>query len=519
MLDMTLQNIIQLGATLNYHLEQERQIHSQIKSLEHALTQMKQQQVTVKAAISTIQQSIATMKETEQQLRHSLSPMRDLPDEILLHIFRIIVQGADSRRYHAASTWKLSTPEDRDSQVQLGGVCRRWRAIINDNSSLWTTVEVRLNRSSEETQNREHERVTYWKKAGNHSEQSLLVYGWKFDRRGFFEKLLGTESIKWKAIHIGPLQDEATGFFGNHYSKDVTIYRRRQQTARYFTPLMRQASVLVLYGPPPEWGTLPWIQLQSFTLKAYATLPGDQPPPLSFGHEELTALLFAATELTDLVLDFSVDGATLMEETSTSITHRNLTSFSLHLHHFVAGKGPFGVTLNAPSLQTLDFISLQCDASGGSNNFACYWDDPKTLSLPVMNGDDVLLAVELTKWLPNVQNLRVIGNNVDGLFTFFHSLLHHIPPHSLPLPLPKLNSLFVADTDLRGATLIELLESRLRHVRSNTADICAIIDIKMYNSPAVTVTHWNRVQQLLIEGAESRDMMIEDDVGISAGAR
>jgi hypothetical protein len=196
-----------------------------------------------------------------------------------------------------------------------------------------------------------------------------------------------------------------------------------------------------------------------------------------------------------------------------------LTFLSLHLHHFVAGKGPFGVTLNAPSLQTLDFISLRYDASIGNEKFVSRWDDPETLSLPTMGDDDVLLAIELTKWLPNVQKLQVIGDNVDALFTFFHSLLHHIPPHSLPLPLPKLDSLFITDTDLRGETLIELLESRLRHVRGNTAGICAITDIKMYNSPTVTVAHWNKVQELLSEGARSRDMMIKDDVGISAEAR
>jgi hypothetical protein len=133
-----------------------------------------------------------------------------------------------------------------------------------------------------------------------------------------------------------------------------------------------------------------------------------------------------------------------------------------------------------------------------------------------MDDNEVLLAVELTKWLPNVQKLQVMGDNVEALFTFFHSILHHIPPPSLPLPLPNLDSLFITDTDLRGETLIELLESRLRHVRGNTAGVCAITDIKMYNSPAVTVTHWSRVQELLIEGAGSKVMVIEDDVGTSA---
>ena len=136
-----------------------------------------------------------------------------------------------------------------------------------------------------------------------------------------------------------------------------------------------------------------------------------------------------------------------------------------------------------------------------------------------MDDDDVPLTVELTRWLPNVRSLHVTGDNVDALFTFFHSILHHIPPPSLPLPLPKLDSLFITDTDLRGETLIELLESRLRHVRGNTSGLCAITDVKMYNSPAVTVTHWSRVQELLIEGAESRHMVIGGNVSRSAEMR
>jgi hypothetical protein len=517
MLDTTLQSITQLGVTLNHHLEQEREIHSQINSLEYALNQLKQQQATVEATISTIRRSIATMKEAEQELRCALSPMKRLPDDILLHLFRILVQRANNRRHRSAATWAV--PSDEGIQLRLGKVCRQWRTIINSNSSLWTTIPMRLFQSSEVTRNREHERVAHWRKAGRHSDQNLLIDYWTLYLHNVLKQHLGTESIEWKAIHITPLEDPATGYFGPYFSKEVTIYRNDLATSRFFTPLMRRASVLVLYGPPPEWGTLPWIRLRSFTLKGYAALPEDQPLLLSFGQEALAALLFAATQLTELVLDFPADEATLTGETSTSITHRNLAFLSLHLHHFVAGKGPFGVCLNVPSLQTLDFISLQCDISIGGEKFESSWDDPKTLSLPIMDDDDVLLAVELTKWLPNVQKLQVIGGNVEALFTFFHSLLHHLPPPSFPLPLPKLDSLFVADTGLRGETLIELLESRLRHVRGNTADVCAITDIKMYNSPAVTVAHWKRIQDLLMEGSTGRDMMVEDDLDRLAGGQ
>jgi hypothetical protein len=245
MLDTTLQSITQLGATLNHHLEQERKIHSQINSLEYALNQLKQQQVTVKATISTIQRSIANMKEAEQELRRALSPMKRLPDDILLHIFRIIVQLADHRNHHRAATW--TSPSNRGIQLRLGRVCRRWRTIINGNSSLWTTVTVRLYQPSEVTRNREHERVAHWKRAGRHNDQMLLIYDWRLDRHDALKRHLGTESIEWKAIHISPIEDPATECFGPYHSKEVTIYRNKRLTSRFFTPLMRRASVLVLY--------------------------------------------------------------------------------------------------------------------------------------------------------------------------------------------------------------------------------------------------------------------------------
>ena len=84
----------------------------------------------------------------------------------------------------------------------------------------------------------------------------------------------------------------------------------------------------------------------------------------------------------------------------------------------------------------------------------------------------------------------------------FH-LLPFFPPQSEPLPLPSLSSLFLTNTDLRGESLIELLESRLRHVQAQTPGVSALTDITMYDTPGVRPSQWIKVQQLLEEGRQS----------------
>jgi hypothetical protein len=182
----------------------------------------------------------------------------------------------------------------------------------------------------------------------------------------------------------------------------------------------------------------------------------------------------------------------------------------------VAGIGPFGVALNAPSLYKIVFISLHCNNLTGDTPFVCQ-DQPKLLSLPIMEDDEVLLAADLSKRLPDVHTMEISGQNTDTFFVFLHTMLHHVPAVSLPHPLPKLSSLLITDTDLRGETLIELLEGRLRHVRGNTVGISAVMDVRMYNSPAVTAVHWARVKELLEEGLRTMELINEDSMNPESG--
>jgi hypothetical protein len=507
MLDETVKMIAHLEHSMLTHVKQEETLLSQIRPLEFQLTEAKQQHAQIKDNIQIIRQSVAQMRAVEQNLRSILSPIKNLPNDVLLQIFQILVQDADRRRDQAAEHFDLLDTEDAHLPLRLSQVCKRWRSIFACNFLLWTTIEADLHPFDDL---RQDHRIAHWRRTGEMAQKCLFVYCWAEMTRDILPVLLKNEPLRlvnnqsWKAIKVAVYED-AKGRWDveNERSRQVTIYRNEQTTIRSLIPLMRQASVLTIHGPPPERAGLPWIHLRSLTLKNFAKPQYQGVTPFSFGAIEFTALLDAAPELTNLVLDFTAVEARSNSDDPTPIIHQKLASISLHLRHFVMGKGLFGVQLIAPSLQTLDLLSLSCNSSMEDAPFGTVWDNPKVLSLPPMKDEDVFLAAELCKWLPNVHTLEVTGKNVEIFFTFLRTLARHTTPQSQHPPLPKLSSLFITNTDLTGETLIELLESRTQETRGDAADVPGITEIRMYDSPGVTPVQWHKVQRLLNEAAST----------------
>jgi hypothetical protein len=321
--------------------------------------------------------------------------------------------------------------------------------------------------------------------------------------------LLRRDSGPWRAVHILQSQ-EAAGSWDLElcHSREVTIYRNSMLNLQHFIPLMRYAMKLKLFGPPPDWGTLPWIALRVLTIKPFALIP---PRPLSFNHITLVDLLRAAPHLTDLVLDFTVEEDILEPTEPQTTTHSKLESVSFHLHHCMANGWLFGVQIDAPSLRNVTLLTFKHGTLPNAT-FHCMWESPTNLTLPRLEDYEVADIAELVRWYPRVNTLEVEGPNIDTLFIFMHTLLHHIPPRSEPLPLPQLTSLWITNTDVRGDTLIELVENRLRHVQAQTPNIRPITRITMYDSPGVTPLHWSRIQELLEEGGASLEMRSGDDM-------
>ena len=246
-------------------------------------------------------------------------------------------------------------------------------------------------------------------------------------------------------------------------------------------------------------------------MKGYASR--DQMPKsrVSFGTAQFAALFGAATELTELVLDFTPDTSTLQSRVVPVVTHEKLQSLSLHLSHFVVNKGPFGVELKAPSLQRLNLLSMAYGATTEITPFNYKWGQPSILSLPPIEGSEIIVALDLLKWLPGIHTLEVTGRNVDALFTFMNDPLVQGSHHSDDISLPKLACIRMTDADVCGETLIKLLQSRMQRVRGGVGESCAVTKIEKRDTPSITVGQWKVVMALLEAAATGVEPRIKKE--------
>jgi F-box-like len=279
-----LQNMVktisQLKEDMRSHIEQEAANILRIEALNFKLLEAKQQDKNIKTNIAVLRQSIDQLEQVEQNLRCTLSPMKHLPNEVLLHIFRIIVEKADRSRRKRAEYRRWGTLNERSLPLRLGHVCRRWRVLVTANLFLWTTVEARL----QEELKVEQEWMTHWTRAQRTNDQTLFIYGWSNKRHDMLCELLDALPAKWKAVSIS-VGSEATGSWDVNmmYADEVTIRGYSLVSTAYFTPLMRRALSLTIYGPSPEWGVLPWIHLRSLIIKELTSPAETLASPLRFG--------------------------------------------------------------------------------------------------------------------------------------------------------------------------------------------------------------------------------------------
>jgi hypothetical protein len=318
-------------------------------------------------------------------------------------------------------------------------------------------------------------------------------------------------STSWKAIDVVYTKiPEGRWDIEKLRAQEVTIYCVIHISLQHLVPLMRYAMKLTIFGLPPPWETLPWVSLKVLTLKPLAS--NTTPLPLQFNRASFIKLLQAAPQLTHLTLDFTIEERAQDGDEPRSATHSNLESISFHLSHFSTNGYFFGVRLNAPSLQKVTLLTLEHQAVPADTPFHRMWESPTRLVLPRLEDFQLVDAAELVRWYPHVDTLEVNGPNVDTLFIFMHTLFHHVPPQSEPLPLPQLTTLVIMSADIRGDTLVELVENRLGHVRAQTPNVSPITSIKMYDSPGVTPSHWSRIQELLEEGRRNLEMRTRDDM-------
>lgn len=212
-------------------------------------------------------------------------------------------------------------------------------------------------------------------------------------------------------------------------------------------------------------------------------------------------ILRSAPYLTQLDLEFEMLGTPIQPTGPLSITHSKVEEITAPLNHFTENGLLFGVQLDVPALTSVELPNLIRLRKPEQETFYRMWTGPSQLKFSIHN-NEVMGAAELIRWYPNVHTLVLEKGETETFFVFMYTLLDQpeIDPSTGPLPLPNLTTLRIRNTDLRGETLLVLINARIRHVRNKTPGMRALTSIEMYETPGVTPEDWKLVLEKLEEG-------------------
>ncbi|KIM22322.1 hypothetical protein M408DRAFT_28789 [Serendipita vermifera MAFF 305830] len=263
-----------------------------------------------------------------------------------------------------------------------------------------------------------------------------------------------------------------------------------------FSPFLRHATEIITNGLP-DWGSLPWINLQKLEVQLSASGYTLHDPSRSI----LISIFRSAPYLTHLILDFKMSRPPAHAAEPLPITHTKLEEISAPLNHFTQNGVLLGVQLDVPKLTSVVLCNLERSKKPELDVFNRIWTIPRKITLNSY-GDGIMAAAELVRWYPSVHTLIIERGQTEAFFIFMCTLLekYEIHPSAGPLPLPSLTTLRIRKTNLRGVTLLALINARIRHVRKNTRGMRALTSIEMYETPRVTSKDWKLVLEKLEEG-------------------
>ncbi|KIM23214.1 hypothetical protein M408DRAFT_28121 [Serendipita vermifera MAFF 305830] len=459
----------------------------------------------LKSTLKEAELSLERMENTVHHLECSLSPMRSMPSEILLRIFHYVVLQGKEYLEEKFTTWDRI--DSFPTPVILSSVCCHWRDVVEKNAKLWDFVLLRIPTllMAEAEGGLKHSRhlrsVRHWIANGRQDRQSLFIEDYGFHLKPTIYSVLGPQLPVWKSISISIINDNPSSPWEIEKirSKEVTVYRRRvMPSMTSMKPLLQYARNLTITGTPPEWGDTPWASLRSLKLTSFA---GDEASDyLSFGAQDLRDIINAAVCLKDLELNFCIDRSAPAAQYSgdqIACSHRSLQSLSLHLHHLEEGGRAFGVHLDSPSLHHLNILSIGQAAFDDVLLQAETWQSITSLAFCAIKELDALTVTRFMRHLPNVNSIEMQGRNLDALFTLVNGFYAQVPPKYAALPLLKLNTVTMSDVDIRGETLITMLETRLAQRESGFRWISAVTEVHLYDAAYVTPEDWKRVNTLL----------------------
>jgi F-box-like len=434
------------------------------------------------------------------------SPIGLLPVEILLEIFSLVV--ADDAEYRREQMEKCGVIRFKGIPMVLAHVCSQWRATVHQDPSLWKHIQIPPYWLTEP----EHlvHRTARWIAQGIQQKQSLFIEYWHDSEMDRLISYIGSHTTPWVSIDLAPMYDDRQGGWDlmSVQATKVKVYQRHgsRTTLTFFLPLLRNARELTVMGTSPVWGNPPWTSLISLRLQPFASKSGKEGHLITFGALKFRELLKAAPRLKELELDFrervQIAGpyVRLLPRT---VEHQAINSLSVHLRHFSDDMGLFGLQPNFPALQSLTILSLGPSSSfmGGTEEElgSRRWDQLRLLSLYDLEIAGLERALRLFVHLPKVDTLNLTGAHVNALVSLMNALYRQVGPPSREPPLPQLARVVLRSTDIKGGTLVDMVETRLVDMRVPVT-IQRITDVEIYDSPGVTVEEWKCIQTLLEKG-------------------
>jgi hypothetical protein len=491
----TINTVKDLASTLDDLLADEKATLLRLEQLKQMVKEEERKSEDLKDLIVATRTSKGTMETVVHNLRSLLSPMKTLPTEILIKIFSETIEQANQERRLLAFTWEWPYP-DRTA-ILLAQVCTRWRQIFSLNQSLWNHID--LPHGSTWAGAGEIEHFNHCTKLGSSLQQLLSIPGWDITTQETVLGALGGRSTRYKSIELSTV-DDPVGLWDVQVlnTQEVTLYRGYEcQTSSYFTPLFHSASKLTIYGNAPLWGTVPWVSLQTLIIRQFCYEDRERLTGIMFTRDDFIQLLNATPSLLHLQFDFQMTEILIEWADDIYMLHSGIKHLSVHLNHFAGGKGLFGLQLNLPALCTLEFLSIHCHFAPVNEGESIYIGlNPSRLVLPALKVYETVLASHILHVLPSIQHLDLLGSYSKPLL----QPLHPGDPPAKSIPIPKLETLSITDSDVDGETLLRFVKTRLQLRGMEISGISVLKSIQMYHTPGVTLADWNNIQTMLEEG-------------------
>ena len=508
LLQNTLKAVAELTATLTALQVQEKQTISYIEGLWLKLKEAERKNKFLQDHIQNTTSAKEQMEKMADECRYQMAPMKRLPTEILLRIFKILTRRASESQLARVTAWGHPVPTR--TSLQLAQVCTQWRSIFFLEPSLWDHLDFCFDRVKTPGSGEIFILYRYANAATrpgtliHRGPRSIFLSKWNISHHNMVLASLEKDT-PYESVFLDMTED-GTGQWDTDSvrAESVTVYRSsRINTTNFLMPLLRRASKVTLYGNPPVWGNTPWTSLRTFTLRDFCKYDAESLNSTSFSREDLVKLLTAAPLLTKLELDINSNEEDLNQTTEKRMSHSGIKHLTIHYKHLVGGKGLFGVQLDMPSLQTVEFLSIWSDHISLDGSQPIYTlATPKRIILPKLEYGELRMAAWLVRSLDYVEQLELKGKMTNVFLASILSSYLELPTISKPSQNPGLTALYLTDTNVDGKSLMDLVGGKLKHRKVGIDGVLALEEIVMYNSPGVKGSDWWAIQGMLAEGRE-----------------